>query len=133
MRLGETYLIAAEAAFKTNRPGDAATMMNAVRTRAAYRTTNTPAQNATAVTALQITSGTVTLNYILDERTRELFGEMHRWFDLTRTRTLVERAKLYNEMALPNIKDFHVLRPIPSASQLDLLTNRDKFPQNPGY
>jgi len=133
MRLGETYLIAAEAALKANRPGDAATMINALRTRAAYRSTNTPAQNATAATALQISGADVTLNYILEERTREMYGEMQRWFDLTRTRTLIERAKLYNEMALPNIKDFHVLRPIPSASQLDLLTNRDKFPQNPGY
>lgn len=133
MRLGETYLIAAEAAFKANRPGDAATMINALRTRAAYRTTNTSAQNTTAATALQISGADVTLTFILEERTRELYGEMHRWFDLTRTRTLVDRAKLYNEMALPNIKDFHVLRPIPSGSQLDLLTNRDKFPQNPGY
>jgi starch-binding outer membrane protein, SusD/RagB family len=133
MRLGETYLIAAEAAFKANRSGDAATMINAIRTRAAYRPGNTSTQNASAVAALQITAGDINLNYILEERTRELYGEMHRWFDLTRTQTLVERAKLYNEMAAPNIKDYHILRPIPSASQLDLLTNRDKFPQNPGY
>jgi hypothetical protein len=133
MRLGETYLIAAEAAFKAGNPGNAATMINALKTRAAFRTTNTPVQNAAAAAALQISGGVVTLNYILDERTREMYGEMTRWFDLTRTRTLVDRAKLYNTMAQPNIKDFHVLRPIPSASQLDLLTNRDQFPQNPGY
>jgi hypothetical protein len=133
MRLGETYLIAAEAAFKAGNPGNAATMINALKTRSAFRTLNTPAQNTTAAAALQIGAGTVTLNYILEERTREMYGEMTRWFDLTRTKTLVDRAKLFNALAAPNIKDFHVLRPIPSASQLDLLTNRDQFPQNPGY
>ncbi len=133
MRLGETYLIAAEAALKANRPAEAATMINIVRTRAAYRPTNSQTQNANAVAALQIGAGSVTLTYILEERTREMYGEMHRWFDLTRTRTLVQRAIQYNEMAAPNIKDFHMLRPIPSASQLDLLTNRSQFPQNPGY
>ena len=133
MRLAETYLIAAEAAFKAGNPGNAATMINALKTRAAFRITNTATQNTNAATALQITGATVTLNYILEERTREMYGEMTRWYDLTRTKTLVDRAKLYNALAQPNIKDFHVLRPIPSASQLDLLTNRDQFPQNPGY
>jgi len=133
MRLGEVYLIAAEAAFKLGRSADAANMINVLRNRAAFRTTNTPAQNSASVLANQITSADITLNFILEERTRELFGEMNRWLDLKRTGTLVSRAILYNEMAAPNIKDFHVLRPIPSASQLDLLTNRDQFPQNPGY
>ncbi|TCD11646.1 RagB/SusD family nutrient uptake outer membrane protein [Pedobacter frigidisoli] len=133
MRLGETYLIAAEAAFKLNRTGEAATMINALRTRAGFRATNTATQNSAAVAANQASAADVSLNFLLEERTRELFGEMNRWFDLTRTQTLIARAKLYNEMAAPNIKDFHVLRPIPSASQLDLLTNRDQFPQNPGY
>lgn len=133
MRLGETYLIAAEAAFKAGRSSDAATMINALKTRAANRTTNTASQNATAASQIQITSSNISLDYILEERTREMYGEMTRWFDLTRTKTLVDRAKLYNTMAAPNIKDFHILRPIPSGSQLDLLTNRNDFPQNPGY
>jgi hypothetical protein len=133
MRLAETYLIAAEAAFKIGRTGDAANMINALKTRAAFRSTNTATQNSTAASALQISAGTITLNFILEERTRELYGEMTRWYDLTRTQTLIERARLYNALAAPNIKDFHVLRPIPSASQLDLLTNRSQFPQNPGY
>ncbi|TKB96641.1 RagB/SusD family nutrient uptake outer membrane protein [Pedobacter cryotolerans] len=133
MRLGETYLIAAEAAFKANRTGDAATMINILKTRAAFRTTNTAAQNTAAAAALQITSANISLNFILEERTRELYGEMNRWLDLVRTKTLIERARLFNALASPNIREFHVLRPIPSASQLDLLTNRNQFPQNPGY
>lgn len=133
MRLGETYLIAAEAALKLNRPNDAATAINVLKTRAAFRAANTPLQNTTAAAALQVSAGVINLNFILEERTREMYGEMTRWFDLVRTKTLVERAKLFNALAAPNIKDFHVLRPIPSASQLDLLTNKGQFPQNPGY
>lgn len=130
MRLGETYLIAAEAAFKLNKPGDAATMINVLRTRAAFRAVG---QNAAALASMQITAANISLEFILRERTREMFGEMTRWYDLVRTGTLVERAKLYNSQAVDHIKDFHVLRPIPNQSERDLLTNRDEFPQNPGY
>jgi hypothetical protein len=133
MRLAETYLIAAEAAFKANRPGDAATMINIVRQRAAYRTTQDATANANAANALTVSGSDITLNFILEERTRELYGEYMRWYDLVRTQTLVERVKLYNVLGAPNIKDFHILRPIPSASQIDLVTNKDEFPQNTGY
>jgi hypothetical protein len=133
MRLGEAYLIAAEAAFKAGRPGDAATVLNTLRKRAAFRAKNTSAQNDAATAALNVTAGDINLEFILRERTREMYGEMTRWYDLVRTRTLVERVKLYNELAAPNIKDFHVLRPIPTGSQLDLITNKNEFPQNPGY
>lgn len=133
MRLGEACLIAAEAALKLNRPADAAAAINQLRTRAAFRATNTPAQNTAAATAIQVTPGDITLDFVLAERTREMYGEMTRWYDLARTRTLIDRVKLYNSLAAPNIKDFHILRPIPTASQIDLLTNKSEFPQNPGY
>ncbi|RZK41477.1 MAG: RagB/SusD family nutrient uptake outer membrane protein [Pedobacter sp.] len=133
MRLGEAYLIAAEAAFKAGRAADAANALTALRRRAAFRATNTSAQNEAAAAALVVAPGSVDLDFILRERTREMYGEMTRWYDLVRTRTLVDRVKQYNELAAPNIRDFHVLRPIPTGSQIDLITNKDEFPQNPGY
>jgi hypothetical protein len=128
-RFSEVYLIAAEAAFKMNDLPTAATMLNVLRTRAAYRATNMPAN---AVANMQISPSSVTLDFILNERTRELFGESLRWWDLTRTQSLVRRVKLYNTEAGPNIQDYMTLRPIPQ-TQIQLVTQGPPFPQNPGF
>jgi hypothetical protein len=128
-RFSEIYLIAAEAAFKLNDLTTAANMLNVLRTRAAFRTTNMPAD---AVAKMQVSPGQVTLDFILDERTRELFGESLRWWDLTRTQSLVRRVKQYNTEAGPNIQDFMTLRPIPQ-TQINLVTQGPPFPQNPGF
>jgi len=123
IRLAEMYLVAAEAAFKNNDKVAAAGYLNTIRTRAAL-----PGR----VAQMQITDADVTLDFILDERARELGGEQLRWFDLKRTGKLIDRVKAMNPDAALNIQPFHVLRPIPQ-SQLDAVTNKSVFKQNPGY
>ncbi|MBS7563656.1 RagB/SusD family nutrient uptake outer membrane protein [Mucilaginibacter sp. Bleaf8] len=131
-KLSETYLIAAEAAFELGNTGDAAKYINVIRQRAAYRASNSADQNTAAVTAMTIQPSQVTLDLILDERARELCGEQLRWFDLTRTGLLTTRVKAYNNDGATNVKETHMLRPIPQ-TQLDLLSDKTGFPQNPGY
>ncbi|AYN66712.1 RagB/SusD family nutrient uptake outer membrane protein [Euzebyella marina] len=77
---------------------------------------------------------------LLNERSRELCGEWHRWEDLSRTLTLVDRVRAYNPNASSNIQDFHVLRPIPQTfldgvyTEGRTLTPEEKENmQNPGY
>jgi hypothetical protein len=123
-RLAESYLIMAEAQFKQGKIADAVGAINVVRRRAAW-----PGKQA----AMEITSADLTMNFIMEERERELLGEQMRWFDLNRWGVLVERVKLYNPQAAPNIKDFHTLRPLPQ-NQLDRVEGGvSAFPQNPGY
>lgn len=132
-RFAEVYLIAAEAAFKGGATiQDAANMINVLRTRAALKNNQTPAQYTAAVAAQQITAAQITLDFILDERSRELFAEDCRWWDLSRTKKLVERVKLHNTEAAAGVQDINMLRPIPQ-SQIDLVTEGPKYPQNPGY
>jgi len=156
-RFSDVYLIAAEAAFKLNQLQNAADMINVIRKRAAYRT-NAPyvpggafglpgappatmvgdpyaagQSQTTAEAAMQITSANVTLDFILDERTREFYGESMRWLDLVRTRKLVDRVKAWNPTeAGTNIKPEYMLRPIPQ-DQIDRVTAGPGYPQNPGY
>jgi hypothetical protein len=81
---------------------------------------------------MQITAADVTIDFILDERARELAGEQLRFFDLKRTNKLVERITALNPDGAPNVKPYHVVRPIPQ-SQLDAVTNKDEFKQHSGY
>lgn len=135
MRLSELYLIAAEAAFKTGDFTTEAAMINVLRTRAAVRPANAPPAPAGAAAAIQVTPAqlqTGGIDFILDERSRELYGESVRWYDLVRTQSLVRRVKALNPEAGAYIQDFENLRPIPQ-SQIDLVTQGPKFPQNPGF
>jgi hypothetical protein len=133
-KFSELYLIAAEAAFKGGATiNDAVNMLNALRQRAAYRATNSAAQNAAAVLVQTITAASVNIDFILDEYCRELYGEWRRWYDLARTKTLAARVAAYNADAATGFASpKHLLRPIPQ-SQIDLVTEGPAYPQNPGY
>ncbi len=131
-RFSEVYLVGAEAYLQSGNKAKAAELLNVVRQRAAYRKTNTAAQNAAAATAMTITADDVTVDFILDERSREFFGEWMRYQDLIRTKSLVRRIQAWNNEAGPYVKDFHMLRPIPQ-SQIDRTVEGPAFTQNPGY
>jgi hypothetical protein len=77
-------------------------------------------------------SGELDIDFILDERARELATEGLRFWDLKRTGKLVERVQKYNTDAAPAINDHHNLRFIPQ-EQMDAIRNTDEFVQNPGY
>ena len=83
--------------------------------------------------------------FLLNERTRELCGELQRWEDLARTKTLDARWHKFNDGASRGLSEFksekHYYRPIPQAF-LDGITNSNgsalsneekKAMQNPGY
>lgn len=74
----------------------------------------------------------ITLDFLLDERAREFIGEQLRWFDLKSTGKLLERVVKYNPDAAPNLKAYHLLRPIPRV-EIDVLQNKSEFIQNTGY
>ncbi|MCP1386330.1 RagB/SusD family nutrient uptake outer membrane protein [Runella salmonicolor] len=131
-RFSEVYLVGAEAYLMAGNKAKAAELLNVVRQRAAYRKTNTAAQNAAAAAAMTISADEVTVDFILDERSREFFGEWMRYQDLVRTKTLVRRIQAWNKEASAYVKDFHLLRPIPQ-SQIDRTVEGPPFPQNQGY
>ena len=121
MRLADAYLLRAEARLQQSNAAGAADDINVVRDRAAVDGMEA---------AMQITAADVNLDFLLDERAREMYGEHARWFDLTRTGKLVERVRLHNPQGADNIQDYHNVRPI-GQDQIDRTLGG--FPQNPGY
>jgi hypothetical protein len=116
MRLAETFLLRAEAYMKKGETGLAADDINAVRGRA---------------NAELVQPGEVTMDYILDERARELYIEEPRRITLNRVGKLYERTKKYNEQTGPAMTVDNVLWPIPLNNIQ--LNSGAPFPQNKGY
>ncbi|RFS20237.1 RagB/SusD family nutrient uptake outer membrane protein [Chitinophaga silvatica] len=120
-RMGDLYLLSAEAHLGAGNNGIALQRVNAIRRRAA----------ANDNVRTQMEFGTLDLNIILDERARELMGEYDRWFDLKRTGKLIERTLAYNPQAKSagNLNANHLLRPIPQ----DEINKLKGLGQNTGY
>lgn len=115
-RLAETYLLRAEAYIGLGNNAAAAADVNVVRARS----------NATPATA-----GEMNLDYILDERMRELGVEEKRMFTLMRMGKLYDRIQKCNPFYAPYIKPHNNLWPIP---QGEIERNRGaELTQNPGY
>jgi hypothetical protein len=115
-RLAETYLLLAEAYLGQSNPQKAADAVNEVRRRAG---------------AGDVGAAQMDMDFLLDERIRELVGEESRRFTLVRTKKYVDRVKTYNAAIKDKVNENHMLWPIP---QTIIDANRDApFPQNPGY
>lgn len=152
-KFSELYLIAAEAAVKgaTTKPDKSAReLVNVLRDRAGKWTfSNAENEEMDEDYGSQLTAetpATIDINFILDERSREFYGEGYRWFDLVRTQKWNEYADSY-EICGDNkgdrnivtytrtIKPGHYLRPIPQR-QLDgmeMSADEKKNYQNPEY
>lgn len=125
MRLGETYLLLAEAQFKQGKLQLAADNLNILRKRAFA---DYPASG-------KLLASDITLNLILDERARELIGEENRRMTLMRTGTLVERSLRLNandaQHPTTGLTATNTLLPIPLT---EIQLNKDAvITQNPGY
>ena len=116
VRLADTYLLKAEALFKTGNLTGAAETINVIRRRS----------NASDVSA-----GDINIDFILDERSRELFNEEYRRYTLLRTGKWYERTKAYNTFGGEKISERDTLFPLPQSVIDANLTN--PMPQNPGF
>ena len=152
-KFSEFYFIAAEAAVKGATPAagkSARDLINVIRARAGvWRFSNNGnvvkvQDNSAIMTAA--TPATITINYLLAERSREYYGEGGRWFDLVRTQKWAELASSYSICGVNfgdhtpatytrSIPKYLYLRPIPQG-QLDGMempaADKAKY-QNPGY
>lgn len=119
LRFATTLLLRAEAYVDIGKPELAAKDINKVRARAH---------------AKPVSPADVDMDYVLDERVRELYGEEWRLVTLRRTGKLIERVRKYNDNPIHpglDIQEFNLLWPIPQ-SEIDLNSSKN-FKQNPGY
>lgn len=151
-KFSELYLVAAEAAVEgaaTQAGKSVRDLVNVLRARAGRWTySNAEYKEVDRDFSAEMTAATpatIDINYILDERSREFYGEGYRWFDLVRTQKWNEYGDSYvicggkgdhnPQTYSRTIEAFHYLRPIPQG-QLDgmEMTEEEKDAyQNPGY
>ncbi len=150
-KYSEFFLIAAEAAVKgASGSMNARDLVNKLRARAGKQTFSVNDNVAVSVdnsdAMVAATPATITIDYILDERSREFWGEGYRWFDLVRTQKWGERAATYKiagkgqgDMTLETftrtIPAGHYLRPIPQGQidGMEMTPEEKKAYQNPAY
>ena len=150
-KFSENYFVAAEAqVMGASGNKSAADLINVLRARAGkWRWDNNNGVAKVEDHSAEMVAATpanITIEYIMQERSREYFGEGHRWYELTRTQTWETLAGTYMMGGMSfanhtrtiykrNIKPENYLRPIPQG-QLDGLemTKDEKTAyQNPGY
>lgn len=130
-RYAEMPLIAAEAQIAMGNPTEAASIINdesrGIRTSRILK----PGHNASE---MKVSASDMTIEWILEERARELCGEWLRWFDLKRTHKMVEYFKGHNPAMRGDdpVDEHNYLWPIPT-DFLDKIENGVEFGQNPGY
>ena len=152
-KFSELYLVAAEAAVKgaaTQAGKTAYDLVNVLRARAGvWRWDNNGnvakvVDNSAAMIAA--TPATITVDYILAERSREFYGEGYRWFDLVRTQKWATLAATYEICGTAygdhtpvtytrTIEARHYLRPIPQGQidGMEMTAEEKAAYQNPGY
>ena len=122
-RLGDAYLMYAELVLR-GAPGSAAqavTYINALRERAYGDQSG------------NITAGDLDLDFVLDERARELYWEGHRRMDLIRFGVFTGGSYLWQwkggVQGGQSVEDFRSLYPLPAAE----LSANPNLEQNTGY
>lgn len=132
MRLSETYLLRAEARFRQGNTDGAADDINVLRDRA-FKTARETSGNANLG---KVSAGDITIDFILDERSRELIGEENRRLTLVRTGKLKDRIALNGDASpvgkiITGFSDYNSLLPIPLE---EIRLNKDAvIEQNPEY
>lgn len=155
-KFSELYLIAAEAAVMGGNNANAVAMIKVLRSRAGKWSFNLSENKVKtddfSVEMEATTPAIITIDYILDERMRELYGENLRWYDLVRTHTYLAKAGEYtigggldevkgnycahNPVTIHRaLEKKHYLRPIPQShmDSLEMTDSEKKEYQNPGY
>ena len=134
MRYAEVFLLRAEARFRQGNTQGAADDINVLRDRAFkdYRELNPEAG--------KVTKDMINIDFILDERIREMVGEENRRFTLMRTGELANRVNMMvtkwpETAANKKLTGFdatkHILLPIPLT---EIQLNKDaELTQNPKY